>query len=166
MAKSKKKSNKKTAVKKKKILTKKAALLIIAFVVILVATVLFFVFFQSKSVKLTDKTWYSQKAETASGDEANLSDIYSNYYSSYQGTLTFVDDTNFELWLTPGNPDDGTHKGTYKFIDNKITAEFSQGDTLEFTVEYAKDGSIEYIIVPYTDENGSYQVYFTDNLNK
>lgn len=140
----------------KKIVIAIASLAVIAAVI----AVLLIVFSGNKNSLLTEKIWTSQKAYTASGDEAELNEVYCVNYTSYEGTLTFTSDSTFELWLTPGDPDDGTHKGTYEFDGEKISVSFDSEETAEFDVEYSENGKIECIKVPYANDYDSYKVYF------
>lgn len=149
-----------TAAQKRKKTVKTA--LITAFVLLAAtaAVVLIIIFSKNPNGDIINREWTSKKAVTASGDEAELADVYNVLYSQYSGTLTFQDDETFELWLTAGDPDDGTHKGQYKYENGVISAEFDSGETKDFTVNYSEDGSIDSIAVPYSNDNGSYTVYF------
>lgn len=154
---SKKKNSKKNLQNKKRI---RWIWAIPAVLVIAGAAVFCAVFFANgKSPEMAGTSWISTSAYTASGDEAELADIYNTRYSAYQGTLTFNGDGTFELWLTPGDPEDGTHKGTYTWKDGVLQAQFSGGDTEEFTVQYTDENNreIEYIQVPYQ----GYTVWFS-----
>lgn len=118
-----------------------------------------FLFTNGKDPQIAGTAWTSTSAYTASGDEADLAEIYNTRYSAYQGTLTFKEDGTFEMWLTPGDPEDGTHKGTYTWENGVLQVQFSGGDTEEFTVKYTDEskGQIAYIQVPYQE----YTVYFS-----
>lgn len=165
MSKTKKKKTKnvqKTPPKQNKSSKKKIVAVTAAAAAVVVVIVVLVIFLPKNNTpsELTGKTWTSQKAYTASGDEAELAEVYSVNYTSYQGSLTFNSDNTFELWLTPGNPDDGTHKGTYELEKDKIKVKLDSGETGEFALEYSEDGKIKDIIVPYTNNYDSYEVYF------
>ena len=159
MAKSKKKpaSSKKTKQENKKFNVKKLLPIIIA-VVLLAALVTFIVIVavrDSAAHALRDTYWISQSAKNASGDEVDVREVYNVKYSNYQGRLTFDNDNGFELWLTPGDKDDGTHSGKYELSEKKLTATFDEGSIVDFPIT-RKDGKITSIEVPYDN----YTVYF------
>lgn len=165
MSKSKKKRkksfNNKICEKKK---SNRKIIIIISVLVIAVITaaiIIFLVLFSNNNAKgITGKSWVSKKAYTASGDEAELADIYNNRYTDYEGSLQFTDDGRFEIGLTPGDPDDGTHKGTYTYENGKISVTYDNEETARFDVVCFQNGDVEYISVPYADDYGSYMVYF------
>ena len=86
---------------------------IAACVFIIVAIVAVNVISSSKTAELTSSVWVPQGAKNASGDEVEMSAVYNTNYSAYQGSMSFSDDGTFKLWLSPGDPDDGTHNGKY-----------------------------------------------------
>ena len=160
MAKSKKKksaASNKTSPAKKKLSAKKLAAIIIA-AVLVVALIVFIVIISVRdhaAHALRDTYWISQSAKNASGDEVDIREVYNVKYSNYQGYLTFDGENGFELWLSPGDSNDGTHTGKYELSDTKLTATFDEGSVVDFPVT-RKDGKITSITVPYDD----YTVYF------
>ena len=104
---------------------------------------------------LKNTSWYSASATDASGDEVALQEIYNVKYSNYRGGLSFTDDGRFELWLTPGDPAEGTHSGTYAVEDDSVTAVFDEGTQTEFPVK-RENGRITQITVGYD----GYEVVF------
>ncbi len=166
MSKSKKKKQseqklaEKAAIKRKKNRIKAVIITAVVLVVAAAAVAVGVILSYNPNAPLYEKQWTSQKAYDASGDEADLYDVYNVLYSQYTGTLNFDKNGEFELWLTAGDPDDGTHKGTYKYEDGVIKAQFTGGDAVDFAVNYDENGEIESISVPYTNDLGSYTVYF------
>lgn len=165
MSKSKKKIAKKTAKNKQspaKSRIKKSrivALIIICAAVLAVVIVAVAVnaFSSAKKSQLCGYEWKSASALNASGDEADMGEVYNVNYSAYQGSLNFKDDGTFSIWLSPGAADDGTHTGTYSFTDDsKIDVVFDEGTVTSFEVNRKAD-EIESIVVNYND----YEVYFT-----
>lgn len=153
-----KKSNKKN---KKANNGKKIVILVSIIAVAIVGIIVSLILFGNRGYDITNKIWYSQHATTASADEVDLQEIYKNNYSTYQGSLTFRDDSTFELWLTAGNPDDGTHKGKYSVNENKINVTFDSGTEKVYTIHADDKGNITEIEVPYTDNYGDeFIVYF------
>ncbi len=162
MSNKKKKSSTKAnqAVKKKTI---KPVKIIVAFAVLAVAGFLIGYILGRQAVekeklsKLYDYVWVPSTASNASGDEVELAEIYDTNYTSYKGSMTFEDDGKFSLWLSPGDPTDGTHSGTYKLDDDKksVDVTFDNGTTDTFELEYNGD-EISTIIVDYN----SYTVCF------
>lgn len=157
----KKKNNSKKTVKPKKSNGKKIAVVLAIIAVAVAGIIVSVVLFGNKGYDITSKIWYSQSATTASADEVDLAYIYSNNYSSYQGSMTFRDDNTFELWLTAGNPDDGTHKGKYSLEENKINVTFDNGEERVYTIHTNDKGDITQIEVPYANSYGEeFIVYF------
>ena len=146
--------------KKKKSNTKKIIITIAVFVVLglIIGFIIGRQAVENKKLSaLCDYTWVPSTANNASGDEVEMSEVYSTNYSSYQGSLTFKDDGTFSLWLSPGTPDDGTHSGTYKLeADNKISAQFDEGTLTTFDI-VRENGNIKNIKVNYN----THEVYFT-----
>lgn len=128
-----------------------------AFVFLLaVFAIIFFSACNSTANDLCEGSWEPNNAKNASGDEVELAQVYNAVYSNYHGSLTFDKDGTFELWLSPGDPGDGTHTGTYEVTeDDKINALFDEGTQTQFIINRHND-SIESITV-YYDE---YEVYF------
>lgn len=106
--------------------------------------------------QLYNVKWVPVSAKNASDDEVDVNEIYNVYYSNYQGHLTFEKDGSFSLWINPGDPDDGTHGGTFELKDDKIIADFDEGTETEFELERGEDGYIKTIKMGYED----YTVYF------
>lgn len=99
---------------------------------------------------LKNTHWISKSALNASGDEVDVREVYNVRYSNYQGRLDFDGDNHFELWLAPGDVDDGTHTGTYELKENSVTAAFDEGTVVQFDV-VRENGKIERIDVGYDD---------------
>jgi hypothetical protein len=165
MSKSKKKSNKKahTNVSKKKKIKKSTLIISVALAVVIVAVIATAVILKvSNSVKnsqLYNYSWTSVSATNSSGDEVDMSEIYNVNYTTYQGTLNFNEDGTFSFWLTPGEADDGTHTGTYDFVDSTtINAQFDDGTETTFTA-VSNNGEVSAILISYDD----YEVTFTKN---
>ncbi len=105
--------------------------------------------------------WSADSAQDASGDEVEMDEIYKSYYSSYNGSITFSENGTFNFWLGPGNPDDGTHTGTYTVKDSStLSAVFDNGKQTEFKINRT-DGEITSITADY---NG-YTVSFVNKLS-
>lgn len=124
---------------------------IAACVFIIVAIVAVNVISSSKTAELTSSVWVPQGAKNASGDEVEMREVYNTNYSAYQGSMSFSDDGTFKLWLSPGDPDDGTHNGKYTLSDSdKITLSFDDGTNTTATVKQ-KNGSISAVVLKYND---------------
>ena len=106
------------------------------------------------ALSLGNTVWVPLRAVDASGDEADMNDIYNTHYSNYQGSLSFESNGTFEFWMGPGNPADGSHTGMYKQKDGKIDAVFDNDTEMQF--EIRNEGDAPLIVVPY----GEYEVYF------
>lgn len=105
--------------------------------------------------------WSADSAQDASGDEVEMDEIYKAYYTSYNGSVTFSENGTFNFWLGPGNPDDGTHAGTYTVKDSStISAVFDNGEETEFKISRS-NGKITSITADY---NG-YKVSFVNKLS-
>lgn len=154
--------SKETASKKKKQAkpNKRVIILVAAVSVVLIAAGIIIGIFAYQSGKgyadLEGVLWVPRGASNASGDEVSLSEIYNTKYDNYRGSLAFKNDKTFELWLTPGEADDGTHKGVYELTgDNEISALFDDGTQTVFTIH--RDGAdIDAISLIYD----GYTVYF------
>ncbi len=107
------------------------------------------------SVEIKDTAWVPSSADNASGDEVDIREVYNSYYSNYQGTLSFESNGTFELWLSPGNPTDGTHTGTYEIAGDKINVLFDDDTQSQFDI--VTKGEKQCIVVTYD----GYKVYFT-----
>ncbi len=152
--KSKKNSNIKKQPQKK---SKKALIITIcALLAIVAAAAVCFIIFSTPKSELLNTAWVASSATDASGDEADMLDVYETNYTSYQGSLTFDDDGTFDFWLTPGDPEDGTHSGKYTVNDNStVDVTFDSGEKGSFDIN-RKDGKINSISVDYK----GYKVYF------
>ena len=106
------------------------------------------------TLDLPNTVWVPLRATNTSGDEVTTEEVYGTVYSNYQGSLTFSDNKTFELWLSPGDPSDGTHTGVYEWKDGAVNALFNDGTEEQFTVK--NDGESPLLVVPY----GGYEVYF------
>ena len=101
----------------------------------------------SGSIELGESTWIPMSAQNASGDEVLLNEVYNNNYTNYQGSLIFHSDGTFNFWMSPGDPSDGTHSGTYKLKGDKINVLFDDDTQSQFDVK--KSGDSEFIVVTY-----------------
>ncbi len=162
MSKKKKSKKRKNPYPKKK--RKNYKPLIIACAVVVLCAVLIiisYVIYLNTSLEAADfvgRDFRSVSALDASGDEVDMEDIYNVRYDSYQGSLTLKGDGTFELWLTSGSADDGTHRGSYTYDREKqiINAVFDSGEKAKFKLVRNGDNTLKRIEVPY---NG-YTVYF------
>ncbi len=138
---------------------KKAPVIIaISAALALTAIIILIVVFTSNPVQneLKNTSWTASSANNASGDEVEMSEVYESKYTSYQGSMSFSDDGTFTFWLSPGNPDDGTHSGKYTLEDeNTISAQFDSGEASKFRLN-REAGKLTSITVDY---NG-YEVVF------
>lgn len=154
-----KKSNKKAAKKPKKV-NKKAVIITAVIAAVLICAgvaVGIFAYHAGKGYReLEGSLWVPRGADNASGDEVSLNEIYNTKYDNYRGSLTFKNDKTFELWLTPGEADDGTHKGVYELTEgDEIAVLFDDGTQTSFLIH--RDGAeIDNISVLYD----GYTVYF------
>ena len=161
MSKNKKKSsqNNKNVNKKKKV--KKAPIIIAIVTAVIIAAIIVVVSvnpfsFMSKTSQLTNCRWTASSAVNSSGDEVELSEVYNTKYSTYKRALEFKDDCTFLLWLSPGDPDDGTHSGQYTVKDDStVDVVFDEGTVTSFKLERNND-EIQYVVVSYDN----YEVYF------
>ncbi|MCH5300835.1 MAG: hypothetical protein J1E56_05890 [Ruminococcus sp.] len=163
MSKRKKKRKKSVDVKntkRKKSYKKQIIGLVIGFLLVTAIVVVAIVFSRNPNADLIDKTWVSYKAYNSSNKEVELSAVYNNRYTNYQGRLLFNNDGTFEIWLTVGDANDGTHKGTYTYNGEVINVQYSSGEEAEFQVSKDESGKILYIVAPYTNDYDTYSVYF------
>lgn len=140
--------------KKKPFPVKKLIVAIIALLIV-AALVVFIVItsnIQREKDALKSTSWVPYSAKNASGDQVELDEIYQTKYSNYQGNLHFDDSNHFELWLSPGIADDGTHTGTYELFDDKLTAAFDDGSKSDFklTKQNNRITAIEVVYDTYT----------------
>ena len=106
--------------------------------------------------QLYDYKWVPVSAKNASEDEVEVRAVYGDdvKYTNYQGSLKFNKDGTFDFWMSPGLPDDGTHKGKYELDGDTIKATFDDGTQTEFFIE-RENGLIKNIRLGYND----YTVY-------
>ena len=136
----------------KKTFSPKALVIGIVFAVLVIGGVTAAVIIHNNMPESVDNTsWVSVSAKNASTDEpVELSEVYNVYYSNFQGRLEFKDDNKLELWLSTGDPSDGTHTGTYTTEGDKIKVKFD--DETEKTYKIERSGRmIKDIIVDYYD---------------
>ena len=141
--------------KKKKVRTI-LALVIIAAVIACTVTAVVLINQHNKAVnQLYDTRWVPVSAKNASEDEVELAEVYDVKYSNYQGYLSFDKEGTFQLWMSPGLPEDGTHSGSFELDGDTIKASFDEGTETEFYIQ-REDGLIKTIKLGYSD----YTVYF------
>lgn len=150
----KKKTKRKKSAPTPKNKSKKPYIILLAVVLAAAAVITTFVVMNNNarnSAGFYDRTFKSVKAYDASGDEAELQNVYNVRYDSYQGSMSLKDDGTFTFWMTPGSADDGTHGGTYTYNQDKdiIKATFGSGEKADFKIKRKTDGSIDRIEVPY-----------------
>ena len=142
------------AVKKKNKKKKTTAIVssvIAACIFAVIAIVAVNVLSQAKTAELTSSSWAPQGAKNASGDEVEMSEVYDTNYSAYQGSMSFSDNGTFSLWLSPGDPEDGTHSGKYTLSDSdKINLTFDDGTVTSAEIKQ-KNGKISSIVLGYND---------------
>ncbi len=131
----------------------KKAALISAFAAALICLIVFTAC--NGSVNLSDTLWIPASANNASGDEVDIREVYNSHYSNYQGSLSFSSNGTFELWLSAGDPTDGTHTGTYELAGDKINVLFDDDTQSQFDI--VTKGGEQCIVVTYD----GYDVYFT-----
>ena len=159
----KKKSKKKNRIVKTKTVNKKkifissavGVAIVVAIALICIASAIS----ASRNASLYDTQWRSVSAKNTSGDEVDImSEIYEVKYSSYQGSLNFDKDGTFDLWLSPGSPEDGTHSGSFTISDDStIDVVFDDGTVTSFET-IREDGKVVSIVIKYKDCD----VYFTE----
>lgn len=157
------KAQKKEIAKKRKrnktIISSVIAVVVIACIV--VAGILF-ARYSDRANQIYKYVWTPVSAQNASGDEvADLTELYNVKYSNYIGRLFFNKDGTFQFWMSPGDPEDGTHTGTFELGEDKIIASFDEGSVTEFTVT-RENGYIKTILVNYDD----YKVYFGESTEE
>lgn len=163
MSKRKKKRKKSVDVKntkRKKSYKKQIICSVIGTLVVAAIIVVAIVFSRNPNADLIDKTWVSYKAYNSSNEEVELSAVYNNRYTNYQGRLLFNNNGTFEIWLTVGDANDGNHKGTYTYNGEVINVQYSLGVEEKFQVSKDESGKILYIVAPYTNDYDTYSVYF------
>lgn len=138
----KKKTNKALVNKKQKKRLTLFNKIIIAVVVILIigVSVTFlsvYSYLDGKLSQIQGTSWASYSATDEDGNDVELTEVYENAsYYDYTGSLTFADDNTFEFWMSVGNPEDGTHKGDYKYDykNSVVNATFDNGDEMAIKV--------------------------------
>lgn len=142
------------AVKKKSRKKKATAIVtsvIAACIFIIAAIVAVNVLLPSVTAELTSSAWVPEGAKNASGDEVDMSEVYSTNYSAYQGSMSFSDDGTFTLWLSPGSPDDGTHSGKYTVsASDKVNLSFDNGTNTTAALKQS-NGIITAVVLKYND---------------
>ena len=142
--------------KKKKTVRTIVVLVITAAVIACTVTAVILINQYNKAAnQLYDTKWIPVSAQNASEDEVELSEVYDSKYSNYQGSLTFTKDGTFQLWMSPGLPEDGTHSGAFELDGDTIKATFDDGTKTEFYIQ-RENGLIKTIKLGYSD----YTVYF------
>lgn len=146
--------------KKRKVRTI-VVLVIVAAVIACTVTAVILINQHNKAAnQLYDTRWVPVSAKNASEDEVELSEVYDVKYSNYQGNLTFDKEGTFQLWMSPGLPEDGTHTGTFELDGDTIKATFDEGTKTEFYIQ-REDGLIKTIKLGYDE----YTVYFGASAN-
>ena len=146
--------------KKRKVRTI-VVLVIVAAVIACAVTAVILINQHNKAAnQLYDTRWVPVSAKNASEDEVELSEVYDVKYSNYQGNLTFDKEGTFQLWMSPGLPEDGTHTGTFELDGDTIKATFDEGTKTEFYIQ-REDGLIKTIKLGYDE----YTVYFGASAN-
>ncbi len=159
MSKKKAKSKKKNYTQKKKKNDFKSLIAVISVVVGIAAVILvsYLVYFYTslESTDFANTIWRSKSAYNASDDEVDMDIVYNNKYDNYQGSLELKGDGVFTFWMSPGDPNDGTHQGEYTYDKDKntISAKFDNGEKVTFKIIREKDNSINHIEVPYKGYN-------------
>ena len=130
--------------------------IIIAAVLAASAAAALIIFNMNAPETVENSRWVPVAAKDASSDEpVELSEVYSVYYSNYQGYLEFGGDNSFTLWMSPGDPGDGLHSGKYELGEKEIKLKFDEGTVS--TLELERDGgTIKSMMMYYSD----YRVYF------
>lgn len=146
--------------KKRKVRTI-VVLVIVAAVIACTVTAVILINQHNKAAnQLYDTRWVPVSAKNASEDEVELAEVYNVKYTNYQGYLTFDKEGTFQLWMSPGLPEDGTHSGTFELDGDTIKATFDEGTKTEFYIQ-REDGLIKTIKLGYDE----YTVYFGASAN-
>ena len=146
--------------KKRKVRTI-VVLVIVAAVIACTVTAVILINQHNKAAnQLYDTRWVPVSAKNASEDEVELAEVYNVKYTNYQGHLTFDKEGTFQLWMSPGSPEDGTHSGTFELDGDTIKATFDEGTKTEFYIQ-REDGLIKTIKLGYDE----YTVYFGASAN-
>jgi len=146
--------------KKRKVRTI-VVLVIVAAVIACTVTAVILINQHNKAAnQLYDTRWVPVSAKNASEDEVELAEVYNVKYTNYQGYLTFDKEGTFQLWMSPGSPEDGTHSGTFELDGDTIKANFDEGTKTEFYIQ-REDGLIKTIKLGYDE----YTVYFGASAN-
>lgn len=146
--------------KKRKVRTI-VVLVIVAAVIACTVTAVILINQHNKAAnQLYDTRWVPVSAKNASEDEVELAEVYNVKYTNYQGHLNFDKEGTFQLWMSPGLPEDGTHSGTFEIDGDTIKATFDEGTKTEFYIQ-REDGLIKTIKLGYDE----YTVYFGASAN-
>ena len=146
--------------KKRKVRTI-VVLVIVAAVIACTVTAVILINQHNKAAnQLYDTRWVPVSAKNASEDEVELAEVYNVKYTNYHGYLTFDKEGTFQLWMSPGSPEDGTHSGTFELDGDTIKATFDEGTKTEFYIQ-REDGLIKTIKLGYDE----YTVYFGASAN-
>lgn len=136
--------------KKKKIRAVITAVISLAVVACIVVSCILITQYSDRAEQLYRHKWVPVSAKNASDDEVDISEVYNVMYSNYQGNLSFSKDGTFQLWLSPGDPSDGTHTGSFEIKDDIIKADFDEGTQTEFMLE-RENGYIKTITIGYDE---------------
>lgn len=146
--------------KKRKVRTIVVLVIVAAVIACTVTAVILINQYNKAANQLYDTRWVPVSAKNASEDEVELAEVYDVKYTNYQGNLTFSKDGTFQLWMSPGSPEDGTHTGTFELDGDTIKATFDEGTKTEFYIQ-REDGLIKTIKLGYDE----YTVYFGASAN-
>lgn len=155
------KKKKKNNISKKKNKKHTKLIILISAVVLAAAVITFFAVkyaADNADYNALNGEWYSVSANNASGDEVDINEVYDVRYSNYQGRMYFYDGKTFQLWLHPGDINDGTHSGSYEIKENEISFVFDDGVETTGRIERS-GGGIEALRLDY----GEYEIFFTKN---
>ena len=146
--------------KKRKVRTIVVLVIVTAVIACTVTAVILINQHNKAANQLYDTRWVPVSAKNASEDEVELAEVYNVKYTNYQGYLTFDKEGTFQLWMSPGLPEDGTHSGTFELDGDTIKATFDEGTKTEFYIQ-REDGLIKTIKLGYDE----YTVYFGASAN-
>lgn len=162
---SKKKNKKKNTApkKKRKNLKPLIAWLSVLLVIVLIVGISYIVYYNT-SLQTTDFAnthWKSVTAYNDSNKKVSIIKVYNNYYDNYQGSMELKGDGTFTFWMNVGDPNDGTHNGSYTYNrDSQIlNATFGNGEKTKFKIIRNEDNTIDHIEAPYD----GYTVWFYKN---
>lgn len=132
--------------------------------VIVIIVAVSYIYYYNTSLQTTDfanTDWKSVSAYNDSNKKVSIEKVYNNYYDNYQGSLGLKGDGTFTFWMNVGDPNDGTHSGSYTYDrDSQIlNATFGNGEEAEFKIIRNEDNTIDHIEAPYD----GYTVWFYKN---